>query len=55
MLKTHYYIDSHNMLMIRTKQIFIFKEFICEGQTTRGKCKEFYIGETERSLKTHFH
>ena len=24
----------------------------CQGQTTRDKCKEFYIGETERSLKT---
>ena len=26
----------------------------CQGQTTRGKGKEFYIGETERSLKTRF-
>ena len=26
----------------------------CQGQTTRGKYKEFYIGETERSLKTRF-
>ena len=29
-------------------------EFFCQGQTTRGKCKEFYIGETERSLKPRF-
>ena len=26
----------------------------CQGQTTRGKCEEFYIGETERSLKNCF-
>ena len=26
----------------------------CQGQTTRGACKESYIGETERSLKTRF-
>ena len=26
----------------------------CQSQTTRDKCKEFYIGETERSLKTRF-
>ena len=26
----------------------------CQGQTTRGKCKEFYIGETVSSLKTRF-
>ena len=26
----------------------------CQGETLRGKCKESYIGETERSLKTRF-
>ena len=26
----------------------------CQGQTTRGKCKECYIGEREHSLKTSF-
>ena len=26
----------------------------CQGQTTRGKCKEFYIGETEPALKIRF-
>ena len=26
----------------------------CQGQTTKGICKESYIGETERSLKTRF-
>ena len=26
----------------------------CQGQTTRGQCKDSYIGETERSLKTRF-
>ena len=26
----------------------------CQGQTTKGQCKESYIGETERSLKTRF-
>ena len=29
-------------------------EFFCQSQTTRGKCKECYIGERERSLKTSF-
>ena len=26
----------------------------CQGKTHRGPCKESYIGETERSLKTRF-
>jgi len=26
----------------------------CQGQNITGQCKETYIGETERSLKTHF-
>ena len=26
----------------------------CQGQTSRGSCQEFYIGETERSLRTRF-
>ena len=26
----------------------------CQGKTTKGQCKETYIGETERSLKTRF-
>ena len=26
----------------------------CQGKTTRGQCKETYIGETERSLKARF-
>ena len=26
----------------------------CQGQTSRGQCKETYIGETERTLKTRF-
>ena len=26
----------------------------CKGQTNRGQCEEFYIGETERSLKARF-
>ena len=26
----------------------------CQGQTNRGQCEEFYIGETERSLKARF-
>ena len=26
----------------------------CQGQTLRGQCQEFYIGETERSLKARF-
>ena len=26
----------------------------CQGQTTRGQCKDAYIGETECSLKTRF-
>ena len=29
-------------------------EIPCQGKTLRGKCKESYIGETERSLKTRF-
>ncbi|KAI8485880.1 hypothetical protein Bbelb_364320 [Branchiostoma belcheri] len=26
----------------------------CQGNTNRGPCRETYIGETERSLKTRF-
>ena len=26
----------------------------CQGKTLRGQCQEFYIGETERSLKARF-
>ena len=26
----------------------------CQGQTNTGQCKDSYIGETERSLKTRF-
>ena len=26
----------------------------CQGQTSRGQCKESYIGESERSVKTRF-
>ena len=26
----------------------------CRGNTSRGQCGEFYIGETERSLKAGF-
>ena len=26
----------------------------CQGITTRGQCKETYIGETERNVKTRF-
>ena len=26
----------------------------CQGQSNRGQCEEFYIGETERSLKARF-
>ena len=26
----------------------------CQGTTTRGQCKESYIGETERNVKTRF-
>ena len=26
----------------------------CQGQTNKGVCKESYIGETERSLRTRF-
>jgi len=26
----------------------------CQGQTIKGPCRESYIGETERSLKTRF-
>ena len=26
----------------------------CQGHTNRGQCEEFYIGETERSLKARF-
>ena len=31
-----------------------FMEFTAKAQTTRCKCKELYIGETELSLKTRF-
>ena len=50
--------DKFRLSFPRTKQKGYYWlnlwNFVCQGQTTRGKCKEFCIGEIEHSVKTHF-